>query len=313
MRKTALEENKTEMINRFEAGMTTHTELADAYGVSSKAIQTHLRKWNVDFPTSGRKYDWLDDYIDEIVDRYIIHEDSLQTIANEYGTTTSPIKTRLRDADVELRPVEHSFTDTQRSIIEGELLGDACIYRRHETACHFKLESTTKAHPAHVRTHLPRGVFPNTQPYSLDRQTKWSDATRWIIYSRGQTLFDELQTKWYEGAGDSKRKTVPESFDLDETALLHWYLGDGSLSERANGAYRLHFSTHGFPEASVRRLQTQLDALGYDSYTSHASHVDNGSGLAIYISRESSQALLDRLADRNSISAFDYKFSPTAE
>lgn len=209
---------------------------------------------------------------------------------------------------------EHpSITDTQRSIIEGELLGDACIYRRHETACHFKLESTTKAHPAHVRTHLPRGVFPNTQPYSLDRQTKWSDTTRWIIYSRGQTLFDELQTKWYEGAGDSKRKTVPESFDLDETALLHWYLGDDSLSERVNGAYRLHFSTHGFPEASVRRLPTQLDALGYDSYTSHASHVDNGSGLAIYISRESSQALLDRLADRNSIPAFDYKFSPTAE
>lgn len=133
---------------------------------------------------------------------------------------------------------------------------------------HFKLESTVKEHPAYVREVLPTGVFPTSQPYSHDRSTKWGDNTRWIVYSPGREFFNHLHEKWYEQYDGGYRKVVPDDLELSETALLHWYFGDGCPSKRVNGAYRLHFSTHGFPTESIDRLQFQLDEFGYETYTS---------------------------------------------
>jgi hypothetical protein len=175
------------------------------------------------------------------------------------------------------------------------------------------LESTVKAHPDYVRERLPKGVFPTSQPYATERSTKWGDKTRWTIYSRGQALFDDLHDDWYEQHGDARRKVVPDDFTLDETAIYHWYIGDGSLSTRDNGTYRMYFSTHGFPEESVRTLQRELDSMGYENYTSYHSHVENGSGLAIYISVASTPKLLDRIAARNEIAEYEYKFDPSRE
>jgi transposase-like protein len=309
IRNQEVDDDKEAIIRQYSAEDKSTVELAEEYDVAPNTIRNRLKEWDVDIRSVGQRYGWLDDCLDDIIEQYVEQGDSLQTIADQYGTTTSPIKRRLQEAGVELRPADYTFTDEQISVIQGELLGDGCLYRRHETACHFKLENTVKAHPEYVQTKLPK-IFPETQPYSNDRSTKWGDSTRWIIYSRGQELFGQLHNEWYERYDGQHRKVVPEGFDLDETAMLHWYLGDGSLSQRANGAYRLHFSTHGFPEASVRRLQDQLDSLGYDTYTAHASHVENGSGLAIYVSRESSIKLLDRLAEKNPIEAYEYKFTP---
>jgi transposase len=310
MRITALDEERERIIHQYTIEGMSMYELAEEYGVALNTIRNRLDEWDIEVDSRPHRYDWLDECVKEIVERYVYHEESLKTIADHYGTTTSPIRKRIREAGVELRPVEYSFSDEQISVIEGELLGDGCIYRRHETACHFKLENTVRGHPEYVRDVLPYGVFPTSQPYSLDRSTKWGDNSRWIIYSRGQEIFDELHEQWYERHDGSYRKIVPEGFELTETAILQWYLGDGCLSQRANGAYRLHFSTHGFPESSVRRLQAELESLGYDSYTSLSSRVENGSGLGIVVSRESSIELLDRLAPENPIEAYEYKFTP---
>lgn len=309
MRYTWLDEKKSEIIEKYSTDGASLPDLGTEYGVAPNTIRNRLQEWGVEIDTVGQRYEWLDDHVGEIVEQYVTYEESLQAIADEFGTSAAPIKKRLLEAGVELRPVDYSFTEEQVSVIEGELLGDGCIYRRHDTACHFRLESTVKAHPAYVCDLLPNGVFPNTQPYSLQRSTKWGDNARWIIYSRGQQLFDALHSEWYEQNGDSLRKVVPEEFELTETALFHWYIGDGSLSRRENGSYRMHFSTHGFPETSVRQLQTQLDSMGYDNYTSLASHVENGSGLAIYIATASSEKLLNRLASLNTVDEYEYKFA----
>lgn len=311
MRDLGLEDSKAEIIERYTSGESSE-DLGEAFGVSASTIVTRLREWNVEVDPVGGRYEWLDEHTEEIVERYVVKGESLQTIADDFGTTTSPIKTRLKGAGVELRPVDYSFSPEQKSVVKGELLGDGCIYRRHESACHFRLENTVRAHPAYVRELLPDGVFPSSQPYPHDRSTEWGDNTRWTIYSRGQELFDELHQDWYEQPGETRRKVVPEGFELDETAIFHWYLGDGCLSQRENGSYRLHFSTHGFPEASVERLQAELERMGYDNYTTYAKHVDSGSGLAIFISTASSKELLRLLKLRNNIEEYEYKFSPRA-
>lgn len=304
-----LDDEKTAIIDRYTNGGEPMNRIAADYDVTPNTIRNRLQEWNVEIESTRHRYGWLDDRIEEIIERYVKREESLQTIADELGTSTSPIKTRLREAGVELRPVNYSFSDEQRSVVMGELLGDGCIYRRHETACHFRLESTVEAHPAYVRERLPDGVFPASQPYSVERSTKWGDSTRWTIYSRGQQLFDELHEDWYEENGDKRRKIVPDGFTLDEIAIYHWYIGDGSLSSRPSGTYRMHFSTHGFPEASVRRLQAELDSMGYENYSVRNPDVENGSGLAIYVSAASSRRLLGRIAERNRIADYEYKFS----
>lgn len=48
------------------------------------------------------RYKWLDDRIEEIVDRYETGQ-SLQEIADAFGVSTSPIHTRLRERDVNMR------------------------------------------------------------------------------------------------------------------------------------------------------------------------------------------------------------------
>lgn len=308
MRHKQLDEQKAQIIERYTIDKAPTTKIAEEYGVVPNTIINRLREWDVEIRPVGQRYTWLDEEVDEIVERYVTRQESLKTIAARYGTTPSPIKRRLLEAGVELRPREYSFSEDQISILEGELLGDGCIYRRHGNACHFRLESSVRTHPSYVRDQLPNGVFPNNHPYSVERSTEWGDAIHWILHSRGQKLFDELHEHWYEKYDDCNRKIVPDRLELNEISLYHWYIGDGCLSKRRNGSYRIHLSTHGFPDESVHRLQTQLESMGYDNYTSQASHVKTGSGLAIFVSRASSRRLLPRLSARNTIDEYEYKF-----
>jgi hypothetical protein len=101
---------------------------------------------------------------------------------------------------------------------------------------------------------------------------------------------------------------VPEDFVLNQTALLHWYWGDGSCSIRESGAPRVSFATHGFPESSVQLLQSEVDRLGYDNYAVEQKGVEDGSGLLIRLRDYDARHFLDDFCRSNMLPQYDYKF-----
>lgn len=309
-----LDEHVDEIVERYEEKGQSFREIADHFDVSVSPIQKRLHENSVSTSRGGPEYVQLDNKVDEIVERYVDQSESLQSIADDYGTSTEPIRRRLQEAGVELRStyrkiIDVGFSPYQVSVIQGELLGDGCLYKQAPGSCFFQLSNTVKEHTLRVKEKLPDGLFPDSHPYSVTRSDGYGpEYTNWILSSRLQPLFREMYPDWYEEHGDQHRKVVPEDFQLDQTALLHWFWGDGCCSIRESGAPRIIFATHGFPKRSVETLQDELKRFGYESHTSQQKGVENGSGLAIRLSDVSARDFLEDLRPRNMIAEYDYKF-----
>jgi hypothetical protein len=117
-----------------------------------------------------------------------------------------------------------------------------------------------------------------------------------------------MYEKWYEIREENNRKIVPSDYNLDRTALLHWYWGDGSCSIRDSGAPRVSFATHGFPKPSVEHLHEEVERLGYDSYTVEQKDVEDGSGLYIRLRAPDARNFLADFRRYNMLPQYDYKF-----
>lgn len=314
-RNTWLDEQVDEIVDRYIEQRQSMREIAEAFDVSPPTIRKRLIENDVPIRNGGGQYTLLTDQRDEIVSRYIERKDSPQSIAQAYGTSVNAIVRQLRAANVELQrsgpdPTDLGFAPYQVSVIKGELLGDGCLYEHDSGSCFFQLTNTVREHTLRVESKLPDGLFPDTNPYSVTRDTEFGagEYTSWIISSRVQPIFEEIYSSWYENHGGNHRKIVPKEYSLDQTALLHWYWGDGNCTLRESGAPRVSFATHGFPAESVEHLQSELQRLGYESYTIQQEGVENGSGLFIRLSDIDARQFLDDLRPRNKLREYDYKF-----
>lgn len=135
-----------------------------------------------------------------------------------------------------------------------------------------------------------------------------NEYTMWTVSSRPQPLFERMYEQWYEIREENNRKLVPDDYDLDRTALLHWYWGDGSCSIRKRGAPRVSFATHGFPEQSVQHLPTEIERMGYDNFVVEQEGTQDGSGLFIRLRDYDARRFLDYLRRLNTFPQYDRKF-----
>jgi len=309
-----LDEHVDEMVERYEDGESLR-DIADVFDVSPPTIRRRLTEQEVDMRNGGRTYTRLEDRVGELVDRYTEQGQSLQTLADHYETSVAAIRFHLETAGVDCPPTNPRTTDVgfspfQVSVIEGELLGDGCLHQRKSGSHIFQLSTTTKAHALRLMEKLPDGLFPETQPNSFTRSNALGEGayTSWRVTARSQPLFRRLYDDWYEVRDQNNRKVMPDDFQLDRTALLHWYWGDGSCSIRDSGAPRVSLATHGFPEDSVRHLQSELDRLGYDNYAVEQQEVDDGSGLYIRLRDYDARTFLADFRRVNHLPEYDHKF-----
>ncbi|WP_200798659.1 endonuclease I [Halosegnis longus] len=314
MRYKWLDDRIDELVERYESGQSLQ-EIADALDVSTSPIHSRLQATDVEIRNGGPRHVQLADRVDDLADRYVDQHQSLQAIANQYETSIAAVRYHLEQADIDCEPGSTKTTDvglspSQLSIIEGELLGDGCLHRREPGNCFFQLSTTTKAHAVRVMEKLPDSLFPDTQPISFTRPNQYTGDkyTMWTVSSRPQPLFGRIYEEWYETRDRNNRKILPESYNLDRTALLHWYWGDGSCSIRNRGAPRVCFATHGFPEESVEDLQTELDQIGYDNYAVKQEGTQDGSGLLIRLRDYDARRFLTDLRRLNTLPQYDRKF-----
>ncbi|MFB9824231.1 helix-turn-helix domain-containing protein [Halobaculum roseum] len=314
MRYEWLDESIDELAERYDAGQSLR-EIADEFGVSTPTIHNRLKDHDVSMRNGGPEYVRLEHRTDELVAQYVDHDRSAQAIADDYNTSRAAIRYHLEQAGVDYTPpasktADLDFNPYQVSLIQGELLGDGCLHRRTDEGCFFQLSTTTESHAVRLIENLPESLFPDGQPNKFTRENHFNgeDYTMWTVTSRPQSRFEQLYEDWYEVREENNRKVVPEAFTLDRTALLHWYWGDGSCSIRDRGAPRVSFATHGFPEASVEHLRSELDRLGYDNYAVEQTHVEDGSGLFIRLRDYDARSFLEDFRRFSSLPEYDHKF-----
>jgi len=309
-----LDERIDEIVERYEAGQSLR-DIADVFDVSTRPIQTRLHERDTDMRNGGPEHVPLESCSNDLIERFVEQNQSLQAIANRYDTSVDMIQyylenTALDDEVFRSKTADVGFSPYQVSIIQGELLGDGCLHRPGSGKCFFQLSTTTRAHAVRLIEKLPDGLFPNSQPNSFTREHDFVDRdyTMWRITSRPQPLFDRMYDEWYEIREENNRKIVPDTYTLDRTALLHWYWGDGNCSIRDTGAPRVSFATHGFPEPAVQHLHQEVDRLGYDNYTVKQKDIEDGSGLYIRLRDYDARRFLADFRRQNRIPEYDYKF-----
>lgn len=134
------------------------------------------------------------------------------------------------------------------SVIYGSLLGDASLRtgdRRSDTCI-----------PAFVKVNKPRDHIEFVEsllflegPSRLKEHNYYSDGkvvkTQYRIDSLTYDEFLPMHREWYP-ASRGYKKSVPESLQIDEAVLLHWFLDDGMCGLHRGTRPRLIFCSESF-------------------------------------------------------------------
>jgi hypothetical protein len=179
-------------------------------------------------------------------------------------------------------------------IIEGNLLGDGCISRNHGN------RSCVYQHSTKYRDHLiwlkklfeQEGIQTNkiyVRPPYVGLKGKAFFGESYSFRTEFLPAFRVLRDRWYAPV-----KIVPENLVLTPTTLLHWYLGDGNLSQAGKSFLRLKFSSQGFTRTDNELLIGKLLEVGLEATLRKEW---NGSGCIIGLRSSSVRRFFDLIGD----------------
>ena len=158
----------------------------------------------------------------------------------------------------------------------GELLGDGCIIPVGKSK-HTGIFSYTTKHKKYIEwlygilASYDIDIYGNNiaenKIFPRDNFTAKTTNISYKARTKSYVHFGEMYKMWYPNG----KKIVPNSFIITPTVLLHWYLGDGSLStDKANSGrgkwtyiyknVRLH--TNGFSYEQNLMLADKLKNIG---------------------------------------------------
>ena len=135
-----------------------------------------------------------------------------------------------------------------RSVIDGCLLGDASLITRNKhsdtSIPYFQKMNKPMDHVEFVASLLFEewgDKIHKLEHHSGGVVTK----TQYAIYSLSYDEFLPMHREWYP-ASRGYKKSVPESLQIDETVLLHWFLDDGMCGLHRGTRPRLIFCSESF-------------------------------------------------------------------
>lgn len=99
--------------------------------------------------------------------------------------------------------------------------------------------------------------------YSINGKTGIAKQA-YLFKSRCSVTFTKYRNEWYPNG----KKIVPKNIKINPAVLLHWYLGDGSISDDCG----ITLSTDSFDEESLDFLLYELDKLGLNPTLNYLSN-----------------------------------------
>ncbi len=152
-----------------------------------------------------------------------------------------------------------------QDIIQGTLLGDACITVSSGKYFNYK-------HVAKDRKYLEwQSKFLENCgiKYHIGVENKISKTHRLSFYinSKRNEFLDSLHEKWYKAERGKNIKQLPSDIIITPTVLSHWYLGDGSLIRQSgNRIPRIVLATNNFSADEIQILINKLDDIELNFY-----------------------------------------------
>lgn len=197
------------------------------------------------------------------------------------------------------------FSDNQKEIITGVMLGDGYMYKTGSSAG-FEIEQAV--HHKHWIIQL-QGLL-GLQKSKLE--TRYKKATNgkkgnktlcyrvrkvnkafnpmWEDFYLPKRTFENLYG-YFGTQNKTHAKTIPPDLILTSTVLYHWYCGDGTLKGK-----RPVFCTQGFPLPELKKLIPKFKEIGIDIKLIKDpgdSHIGGISGYEIVVKLKSSDKFFE--------------------
>lgn len=195
-----------------------------------------------------------------LIEEYVDNNKSQVRIAKEYGVSEPTVNRRLKKYGIERRKYTHSYRDNHveltkplLDLIEGELLGDGCVYMGHP------YRSAKYVHGTKHKKYL-EWLFEEFEKYGLEKSGTPHKSLhegafgKGITYSTQTKTFIELRElyhKWYPKG----KKIIPHNLELTPIKLRQLLLGDGCYVKNQY----VHFSTYQFDSIDVKGLVNLIE------------------------------------------------------
>ena len=232
----------------------SQTEIARMCGVSQGTISNAIRKF--DIPTC-QKEETVRKNIQELKRLYSSGW-SQRKIAKHFQVDQKVIYKIMREFGIEAREPDETRANHVRlgqsalEFINGELLGDGCLFAKNDKSACYEHGSQ---YPEYLDW-LSR-VFEDFGLKQMGhihmRKTNWSVGFYYQTLSYRELL--PLYRKWYPDG----KKIVPRDLKLTPLTCRQWMIGDGYLGHPPF----ITFATYGFSHEDIAFLAQQLVDLGF--------------------------------------------------
>lgn len=224
-----------------------------------------------------RNRDWL-------VCKYLEEELNSRQIAKICGVSAGTIIYWLRKFNIPLRSNAEAVharsgnhCDLSQEALEwinGELLGDGCLYSWPPYSAQFTYSSKYLEYIEYVSSTLKSYGTEQSGRITKRYNRRWS-CYSYHYHSRRYAEFLTIYKEWYPKG----KKIVPRDLELTPLTCRQWYIGDGCLDHRGHRGPRIFLFTNAFPISDIERLVKQLINLGFKSTRRPA---DNSIGISAY-------------------------------
>ena len=163
----------------------------------------------------------------------------------------------MRSREIEAYKKTLRLSPTQREVLVGILLGDACLETQNGGLTYRLKVEQCAAHAPYVRSLYELfQAWVLTPPRRRTVRRGSSESENWVFQTVSHPAFRFYARQFYDG----RVKRVPKLIHrwLTPRGLAHWYMDDGSLKSKDSKG--VIFNTQGFNRRDVDRLVDVLRA-----------------------------------------------------
>lgn len=205
-----------------------------------------------------------------------------------------------------------ALTEHQLNIINGTMLGDACITNGHKNR-KYQYEIKQRIDRQEYLESIKSDLTPFVQRITTvssqkpiraeDGSISRSNNDRCYaarIRSRSSWLFTDLREKWYLTPHEKRpKKIVPDDLVLNWQIVAFWYCDDGTCQHDRR---QIDFCSHGFDAENNDKLVQKLAYLNLN-----ATMQKDGNKFRIHISNRHYDAFLENVSPFIKWDCFQYK------